>query len=304
MYSQRPSAAEIPQIRKCSPKGIEPNAKTPPMTPENWQHLINIVTKLAHEKHIKDCMIHDLKARMHNLETTIDTSTVPISLRKQWNSDIVAPRADTFTMNSLPSFLRGRLRRSYLLISKPVSTVSTRRSSYRLTFHQYLGVPGLGIGVSPSSHHAPYFHTEEILFLSPLTLERLAKSIPGEKERKLPDSVLKYCRGEKKEFVRDWMKGYINLERGEEDFAFCVDVGRGGWESDMWIEYIGMFDGMGKLIGENRLGCSVAAPDTAPATSPKRAAVVPCGSEVKRGKSRHYEEDVLELSVSRMDIVM
>jgi len=274
------------------------------MTPENWQHLINIVTKLAHDKHIKDCMILDLKARMHNLETTIDTGTLPLSLRKRWDSDTVAPRADTFTMKCLPSFLRGRLRRSYVLISKPISTLSPRRCSYRLTFHQYLGVPGLGIGVSPSSHHPPYFYTEEILFLSPVALDRLAKSIPGQKERKLPDSILKYCSGEKKEFVRDWMKGYINLERDEEDFAFCVDVGQGGWEKNMWVEDIGIFDGMGRLIEENTLGCSVAAPDTAPATSSKRAAAVPCGSEVKRRKRRRYEEDVVELSVSRMDIVM
>jgi len=270
------------------------------MTPENWQYLISIVTKLAHDKLIKDCMILDLKARMHNLETTVDTSTLPLSMRRQWDSDSAAPMADTFTMKSLPSFLRGRLRRSYVLISKPLSTSATRRSSYRLTFHQYLGVPGLGIGVSPASHHPPHFHTEEILFLSPLDLNRLATSIAGEKERKLPDSMLKHCRGEKKEFVRDWMKGYINLERDEEDFVFCVDVGRGGWEKDMWIENIGMFDGMGRLVEENKVGSSVTAAAAAPSTSSKRAAVL-CGSEEKRRKRRRYEQ---ELSVPRMDIVM
>jgi len=97
------------------------------------------------------------------------------------------------------------------------------------------------------------------------------------------------------------MKGYINLERDEEDFVFCVDVGRGGWEKDMWIENIGMFDGMGRLVEENKVGSSVTAAAVAPSTSSKRAAVVLCGSEEKRRKRHRYEQ---ELSVPRMDIVM
>ena len=169
-------------------------------------------------------------------------------------ADNVAPMSDTFTMKSIPAFLRGRLRRSYALISKPLQARSTRRSSYRLTFHQYIGVPGLGIGVSRGKNEYRHFHSEEILFLSPTDLEILAESIAGEKERKLPDMLLKYLQVEKREFVRDWMRGYINLEKDDDEFVFSVDLERCEVK-DIWIEYLGMFDGMGGMIGENKLGC-------------------------------------------------
>jgi hypothetical protein len=162
-------------------------------------------------------------------------------------------------------------------------------------------VPGLGVGVSPSSQ-PPRFHTEEILFLTPAVLDRLVKSTAGEKERKLPDQMLKYMRAEKGEFVHDWMKGYINLERDDEDFAFNVDSHRGGGEKDIRIEYIGMFDGAGRVIGENKLGCPVATRE-----SPKQAINLGgrgCGEEERRERGGHRGEDVVEVSVSRMDIVM
>jgi hypothetical protein len=291
MYVQRPSAAASSlRIRKCSPRGIQTNGKTPPINPENWHHLVNIVMRLVHDKQVKDSMIEDLKTRVQHVETTIDTGTPPILSRTK--VDVSVPMMDTFTSKSIPSFLRGRLRRSYVLISKPLSTRHMRRLSYRLTFHQYLGVPGLGIGVSPSTANQNAFHTEEILFLTPEALDRLAKSLAGEKERKLPDSMLRYMRGEKREFVRDWMKGYINLDRDDEEFAFSVEATRG--EKDIWIEYIGMFDGSGGIIGENKLGYPVASQNC------RRQAGAGCGTD-RRARSG---EDVVEVSVSRMDIVM
>jgi len=144
-----------------------------------------------------------------------------------------------------------------------------------LTFHQYLGIPGLGIGVSRGKNHEyRHHHAEEILFLSPSALEILVTSRAGEKERKLPDLLLKYLQLEKREFVRDWMRGYINLEKDDEEFVFSVDLERCE-EKDIWIEYVGMFDGMGGMVGENKLGC----------------------------RSRKCGDTVVEVSISRMDIV-
>jgi hypothetical protein len=171
-------------------------------------------------------------------------------------TDKIVPVSETFTSNSVPALLRGRLRRSFALISKPLYARSTRRSAYRLTFHQYLGVPGLGIGVSRGKGEYRQFHSEEILFLPPTGLEVLATSIAGEKERKLPDIVLKYMQVEKREFVRDWMQGYINLEKDDEEYVFSIDVEKAGGK-DMWIEYVGLFDGMGTHVGEGtKLGIS------------------------------------------------
>jgi hypothetical protein len=116
-----------------------------------------------------------------------------------------------------------------------------------MTFHQYLGIPGLGIGVGPNGR------PEEILFLSPTALEILATSTAGEKERKLPALLLKYLRLEKREFVRDWMRGYVNLEQDEEEFIFSVDADRVG-EKAISIEYLGIFDGSGGVVG-HRIGC-------------------------------------------------
>lgn len=48
------------------------------------------------------------------------------------------------------------------------------------------------------------------------------------------------------------MKGYINLEKDDEEFTFSVDSDRCD-EKDIWIEYVGTFDGMGALVGENQL---------------------------------------------------
>lgn len=185
-------------------------------------------------------------------------------------------------MKNLPTFLRGRLRRSYALISKPLNTRSTRRSSYRLTFHQYIGVPGLGIGVSRGKNEYRHFRSEEILFLSPTALEILVDSIAGEKERKLPNILLKYLQLEKREFVRDWMRGYINLEKDDDEYVFSVDLDRCE-EKDIWVEYVGMFDGMGGIVGENKLGC--------------RAAVT-------AARSGKCGDEVVDVSVSRMDIVI
>jgi hypothetical protein len=121
-----------------------------------------------------------------------------------------------------------------------------------LIFHQYLGVSGLGIGVS--SGHGSYrpSQSEQILFLEPEALEILVTSMAGEKERKLPDILLKYLQAEKKEFVRDWMRGYINLENNDEEYLFCVDSEKCD-DKDIWIEYVGMFDGNGLRVGENKL---------------------------------------------------
>ena len=166
--------------------------------------------------------------------------------------DNVAPMSETFTVNSIPAFLRGRLRRSYALVSKPANARATRRSAYRLTFHQYLGVSGLGIGVSSGHSEFRHPHSEEILFVGAAVLEVLVNSVAGEKERKLPDNLLKYLQLEKKEFVRDWMRGFINLENDDEEFRFSVDFDRCD-EKDIWIEYIGMFDGSGRVIGDNML---------------------------------------------------
>jgi hypothetical protein len=167
----------------------------------------------------------------------------------------VVPMSDTFTFNSVPAFLRGRLRRSYALVSKQLHARTTRRSSYRLTFHQYIGVPGLGIGVSHGNGAYRRPHAEQILFLSASALETLADSIAGEKERKLPDILLKYLQSEKREFVRDWMRGYINLEKDDEEFTFSIDRERCD-DKDIWVEFVGLFDGMGSNVGENKLsGC-------------------------------------------------
>jgi len=265
MYAQKPATQTVHAIRKNSPKTIQ----TPALTQENWQHLVNIVMRLVQEKQVKDSVISDLAARMTNLETTMDN--VPVS--------------DTFTFNSVPAFLRGRLRRSFSLISKPVSARSTRRSSYRLTFHQYLGVPGLGIGVSRGNGGYRHLHSEEILFLPPAALEVLATSIAGEKERKLPDILLKYMQIEKREFVRDWMRGYINLEKDEEEYVFSIDTEKAG-EKDMWIEYVGLFDGMGTHVGEGtKLGIS-------------------CGRSGSWRKGCSGENAVGVVPVSRMDVVI
>lgn len=178
----------------------------------------------------------------------------------------VAPISDTFTFNSIPAFLKGRIRRSYALVSKGLSGKTTRRSSYTMTFHQFLGVPGLGIGVTRGRR------PEQVLFLAGTELEVLVCSIAGEKERKLPDVLLKYLRLEKREFVRDWMKGYINLERDDDEFIFAVDAKRVE-DREIWVEYVGTFDGMGGMV-RHRLGC---------------------------GKC---EEKVIGVPVSRMDVVM
>ena len=57
------------------------------------------------------------------------------------------------------------------------------------------------------------------------------------------------------------MRGYINLEKDDDEFVFSVDLERGE-EKDIWIEYVGMFDGMGGIIGENKLGCAGKCGDT------------------------------------------
>ena len=192
---------------------------------------------------------------------------IKVSLLKDRRLTGVAPIPETFTINSVPQYLRGRLRRSYVLISKSVSARSTRRSSYRLTFHQYLGVAGLGIGVSRGHGAYRARETEKILFLSSEALETLVTSIAGEKERKLPDVLLKYLQMEKREFVRDWMRGFINLERDDEEYVFSVDYDR-CVEKDIFIEYLGMYDGMGSLIEENKFvsgkKCSHEIVDTVP----------------------------------------
>jgi hypothetical protein len=174
----------------------------------------------------------------------------------------LAPICETFQFNSVPQFLRGRLRRSYALISKPLSTRPTRRVSYRLTFHQYLGVPGLGIGVSRGHGAYRAREAEKILFLSSDILDKLSKSIAGEKERKLPDILLKYLQVEKKEFVRDWMRGFINLEREDEEFSFSIDRERCDTK-DIFVEFLGMYDGMGNFVPEKKWGgCKEQADDS------------------------------------------
>jgi hypothetical protein len=255
MYAQRPTTSSTQPIRKISPKSIAGSISNPPCTPENWQHLVSIVMKLVQDKQIKDSVITDLATRMTNLETSMDHG-MSFYFSSVCANFCVVPISDTFTLNSVPAFLRGRLRRSYALVSKQLHARTTRRSSYRLTFHQYLGVPGLGIGVSRGNGAYRPHHAEQILFLSASALETLADSIAGEKERKLPDILLKYLQLEKREFVRDWMRGYINLEKDEEEFAFSVDSERCD-NKEIWIEFVGLFDGMGRVVGENKLsGCA------------------------------------------------
>jgi hypothetical protein len=116
-------------------------------------------------------------------------------------------------------------------------------------------VAGLGIGVSRGRGEYRHFTSEEILFLPTSALEILATSIAGEKERKLPDLLLKYLQVEKREFVRDWMRGYINLEKEEEEYIFSIDTEKAD-EKDMWIEYVGTFDGMGTHVRDGKLGIS------------------------------------------------
>ena len=280
MYAQKPATRTVHPIRKISPKSIQ----TPPLTPENWQHLLSIVVRLVQEKQVKDSVISDLATRMTNLETNMDNG-IPVLLRKSKRADKIVPVSDTFTFRSVPAFLRGRLRKSFALISKPLSARSTRRSSYRLTFHQYLGVPGLGIGVSHGKGEYRHFLSEEILFLAPSALEVLATSIAGEKERKLPDILLKYMQVEKREFVRDWMRGYINLEKDDEEYVFSIDNEKAG-EKDIWIEYVGLFDGMGTRVGEGKLGIS-------------------CGrSTTSWRKGGCGGDSVVDVPVSRMDVVI
>ena len=83
-------------------------------------------------------------------------------------------------------------------------------------------------------------------------MEILVNSIAGEKERKLPDLLLKYLQFEKREFVRDWMKGYINLENIDGDFRFWVD-GRRISDKDIRVEYLGTFDGMGTMMEDRTI---------------------------------------------------
>ena len=277
MYTQKPTAQTVHPIRKISPKSIQ----TPAFTQENWQHLVNIVMRLVREKQVKDSVISDLATRMTNLETTLDNGTL---LPQRPKAHKIVPVAETFTFNSIPAFLRGRLRKSFALVSKPLSERSTRRSSYRLTFHQYLGVPGLGIGVSRGKGAYRHFHSEEILFLPPTALEVLAASIAGEKERKLPEILLKYLQLEKREFVRDWMRGYINLEKDDEEYVFSIDQEKAG-EKDMWIEYVGLFDGMGTRVGKGKLG-------------------ITCGRSRNWRKSCGGDNVADIVPVSRMDVVI
>ena len=250
MYAQRPASQATQPIRKISPKQITTNQDNRPITQENWHHLVNIVMKLAQDKKIKDSVVSDLATRISKMETTMDHGMI---LSTNRCTDDLAPTSDTFTMRNVPAFLRGRIRRSYALISKQIPSHLTRHSSYRLTFHQYLGVPGLGIGVSRGKSKFRPAQAEEILFLGPAELEVLVKSVAGEKERRLPDLLLKYLHREKRGFVRDWMKGYINLEKDDEDFAFSVNGDRCD-EKDIWIEYVGTYDGMGTMLGENMFG--------------------------------------------------
>ena len=163
-------------------------------------------------------------------------------------------------MKTTPGFLHGRIRRSYILISQP-STVereqnaAAKKLNYKLVFHQYLGVPGLGITVTPFSSKAKGIyrpsHAEEILFLDAGTLSVLSGSTAGSKERKLPDLLLKNLRFQKREFIKDWMKGYINLSHEDDEFLFSVEEECD--EKNMWVEYVGMFDAMGTMISEPKL---------------------------------------------------
>jgi hypothetical protein len=73
MYAQKPTTQTVHPIRKISPKTIQ----TPPLTQENWQHLVNIVMRLVQEKQVKDSVISDLATRMTNLETSMDNGIPP-----------------------------------------------------------------------------------------------------------------------------------------------------------------------------------------------------------------------------------
>ena len=249
MYTQRTKTPKTLPIRQISPKTMKSNMQAPPFTPENWKHLVSIVMTLVQDKKIKDSAVADLITRLRSMESTIDNGTTS-DLKC---SNYLAPISETFTFKSVPAFLRARLRRSYALISSQGSQRATRHSSYRLTFHQYIGVPGIGIGVSIGINDYGPSVFEEILFLEPHTLDTLVESVAGEKERKLPDLLLKYLRVEKKEFVQDWMRGYINLENDEDEYWFSVDRQTCA-DKDIWIEYLGTFDSNGSILGENRIG--------------------------------------------------
>ena len=168
----------------------------------------------------------------------------------------VAPISETFTLKSTPGFLQGRIRRTYVLNSQTSKTDrernnATKRLSYKLVFHQYLGIQGLGISVTPFSSKGGYrpSHTEEILFLDSTTLSILSTSVAGSKERKLPDLLLKNLRLEKREFIKDWMRGYVNLRWEDDEYYFHVEDQK-CFQTNMWIEYAGMFDAMGSAISE------------------------------------------------------
>jgi hypothetical protein len=76
MYAQRPTPPSSQPIRKVSPKSIRGNGSTP-CTPENWQHLVNIVMKLAQDKQSNNSMVADLAKRMTALETKVDHGMFP-----------------------------------------------------------------------------------------------------------------------------------------------------------------------------------------------------------------------------------
>src|SRR5947207_4252176 len=94
----------------------------------------------------------------------------------------VAALPSVFSAFSTPRFLQGRFRKAFVILSIPKGEASP---TYAITFHQYIGVPGLGIGVSSSSNR------EEILFLSPQRLDVLCASVAGEEKRKLPSQLLR-----------------------------------------------------------------------------------------------------------------
>ena len=77
-------------------------------------------------------------------------------------------------------------------------------------------------------------------------------SRPGKVQRKLPDKLLRSLQVDKRGFVRDWMCGYINLATDGEDFFFTVSQGVRFDDKKIRIEYVGVFDALGAMIGGPR----------------------------------------------------
>jgi len=93
------------------------------------------------------------------------------------------------------------------------------------------------------------------------------------------------------------MRGYINLDKDDDhEYGFTIDFEKGE-QKHIWIEYLGMFDGMGGRVGENKLR-GIVPTETSPRTSTKK-------TRGTCGERRTCGDNVVDTTVSsRMDIVI